>query len=230
MEQASELTFKALNERIDAIPDHPSMSAGLTKAERYGYTAALLAWALSFLCAKLIPNESWSLIATTFFLGIELAAIAVIVISKWPPRLPTFRADRDEYAEQLDHDLRHYAQLVDWIVRFPRDQIAAMSDYADMRQDRFREKQPLLLGSIEKLGALPVLVAVYAQLKVLHFEISWPEAAFFLFLAWLYWLCLISIGTRHRSQFFAIVLKRALAAKDQRDDPDNAPMSGQPAP
>lgn len=217
MEKASELTFKALNERIDAMPDHPSLSAGLSKAEKYGNAVALLAWALSFLSIKLISDKDWLLITSVLFLCVELGAVGVVVVSKWPPRLPGFRADRNEYAQQLDHDLAQHTQLIDWITRFPRDEIAALSDYAELRQERFRERQPLLLGSVEKLGVFPVLIAVYAQFKLLHFEISWPEAAFFLFLAWLYWLCLVNIGTRHRGQFFAAVLRRALVAKDQRD-------------
>lgn len=223
MEPTPELTFKALNERIDALPEHPSMTAGPSRTEKYGYAIALSAYALHLLSTKLIADKVWSLGIATFFAVVELAAVIAIFAAKWPPRLYGFRADRHEYAEQLDHDHTHYVALVQWIAGFPRDQIAALSDYAELRQERFRERQPLLLGSVEKLGVLPVLVAIYAQFKGLHFKITWVEALSLAFLAWVYWLCLISIGTRYRGQFYAIVLKRALIAKEQEAGPGNTP-------
>src|ERR1051325_2572704 len=57
MDQQAELTFKALNERIDAIPEHPSVAMGFSTKEKYGYAASLLAFALSLLFAKVLPDS-----------------------------------------------------------------------------------------------------------------------------------------------------------------------------
>ncbi|NII72997.1 hypothetical protein FHW84_001566 [Dyella sp. SG562] len=218
MDQQAELTFKALNERIDAIPEHPSVAMGFSTKEKYGYAASLLAFALSLLFAKVLPDSLYTLILACFLLFVELIAIAVVLVPKWPPRFPGLRSERIEYAEQLDGDFQHYEVLTAWVAQFPRDQIADMADYAEMRQERFREKQPLLVGGVEKLGALPVIIAIAAQFRAMHWppEISWQETVAYLVIAWLYWLCLISIGTRHRGRFLEIALKRALAIKDRQ--------------
>lgn len=218
MDQQTELTFKALNERIDGIPEHPSLAIGFSTREKYGQATSLLAVALFFFSMKVLPDTIYTLVIGCFLLLVELVAVAAILIPKWPPRLPNFRSERNEYAEQLDYDLEHYEALIAWIVQFPRERIADMADYAEMRQERFREKQPLLVGGIEKLGALPVLIAIAVQFKAMHWppEISWPEIVAYVLVAWLYWLCLISIGTRHRGRFLEIALKRALAIKDRQ--------------
>ena len=78
MEPTPGLTFKALNERIDALPEHPSMTVGPPKAEKYGYTIALSACALYFLSIKLIPDKVWSLVIATFFVVVELTAVIAI--------------------------------------------------------------------------------------------------------------------------------------------------------
>ena len=218
MEQPSKLTFKALNERIDEIPEHPSVVIGFSTREKLAHATVLLAVALSFLSMKLLPDKLYTLVIACFLLLVELIAVAFIVIPHWPLRFPSFRSERTEYAEQLDYDFEHYGALITWIVQFPRDQIADMADYAEMRQERFREKQPLLVGGVEKLGALPVLIAIATQVSGMHWPIGigWRELVIYMVVAWMYWLCLISIGTRHRGKFLEITLKRALVIKDKQ--------------
>lgn len=218
MEQPSCLTYKALNERIDRIPEHPFAVIGLTTREKRSYATALLAIALCFLSAKVLPDDQWYTVAITgFFFLVEMVAIIVALIPKWPPRFPGFRSDRNEYVEQLDHDFKHHLELIAWIAQFPREQIAQLADYAELRQERSRERQPLLVGGVEKLGILPVLIAAATQFKGMHWppELTWPEILLYLFATWLYWLCLISIATRHRGRVLEVALKRALVVKDK---------------
>ncbi|WP_343818600.1 hypothetical protein ISN75_15050 [Dyella marensis] len=219
MDQQAELTFKALNERIDQLPEHPSVAVGFSTKEKYGYATALLAIACYFLSIKALPDGRWYTLAiAASFVVVEVVAVAFAIASSWPLHLPSFKEERTEYAEQLDYDFGHYRDLIAWIVQFPRDEIAELADYAEMRQERFREKQPLLVGGVEKLGILPILIAIAAQFKGVHWppDISWPEIVIYLVLAWFYWLCLINIGTRHRGRSLEIALKRALAVKDRQ--------------
>lgn len=222
MEQTSKLTFKALNERIDETPQHPGVIIELSTREKYGSATVLLAVALFYLSIKVLPHdEVYTVVIACSLLLIELAATAAILIPAWPPRipsLPSIRSERTDYAEQLDFDFGHYKAMIAWILQFPRDQIADMADYAEMRQDRFREKQPLLVGGVEKLGALPIIVAIAAQFRSMQWppDISWREIVTYLVIAFFYWLCLINIGTRHRGRFLELVLKRALVLKDRQ--------------
>lgn len=218
MEQASKLTFKALNERVDEMHQHPSVTIELSIREKYGSATVLLTVALFYFSMKVLPDDKlYTVVIASFFLLIEVIAAAVTFIPRWPPRLPSFRAERAEYAEQLDYDLEQYDGLIAWILQFPRDHIEDLANYAEMRQERFRERQPLLIGAVDKLGAFPILIAIATQFGSMHWplEISWPLIIVYLVIAWLYWLCLISIGTRHRGKLLEVALKRALAIKDK---------------
>lgn len=218
MEQPSKLTFKALNDRVDEIPEHPSVAVEFSAREKHGYATVLLTVALFYLSTKVLPNDKlYTLVIAGFLLLVELIAAAIALIPKWPPRFPSFRIEQADHAEQLDYDFSHYSELIAWIVRFPRDQIAELADYAEMRQERFRERQPLLIGGIEKLGALPILIAIATQFSSMRWppDISWPQIGAYLIVAWLYWLCLVSVGTRHRGRLLEIALKRALVIKDK---------------
>jgi len=220
MEQPSELTYKALNEHIDGMKPHQSMSVKLSSKSKYGYGIALIAVVSGLVAMKLLPHDQWYTVAAAgLFLLVELIGIAVAVIAEWPLRLPGFKADRVEYAEQLDFEFVEYTNVIEWIVQHPRERIADLADYAELRQERFRERQPLLVGGIEKLGILPVLVAVYGQIKTTHWppNPSWLEILFYGLLAWFYWLCVVSISTRQRGSLLELVLKRALIAKDKLD-------------
>lgn len=220
MEQPSELTYKALNQHIDEMKPHQSMSVKLSSRGKHGYGIALVAVVSGLVAMKLLPHDQWYTVAVAiFFLVVEFIGIAVAVIAEWPLRLPGFKADRAEYAEQLDFEFVEYTNVIDWIVQHPRERIADLADYAELRQERFRERQPLLVGGIEKLGILPVLVAVYGQIKATHWppSPSWLEILFYGLLAWLYWLCVVSISTRQRGRLLELALKRALAVKDKMD-------------
>ncbi|MGO4701404.1 hypothetical protein [Dyella sp. 2RAB6] len=131
MDRPVTLTFKTLNECIDDIPEHPGVAVGLSTREKYGYAISLLAVALFFLSMKVLPDKLYTLVIACFLLLVELVAVAATLIPKWPPRFPSFRSERTEYAEQLDYDFAHYGGLISWITGFPRDQIADMADYAE---------------------------------------------------------------------------------------------------
>lgn len=65
---------------------------------------------------------------------------------------------------------------------------------------------------MDKLGALPIAIALFLQFKSFRWppDISWPEFFLGLVLAWMYWNCLLSIGLQFRAQAFQILLKRAM--------------------
>jgi hypothetical protein len=221
MEQEAELTFKALNERIDAIPDHPSVSLDLPTRARYGYAVAFLAFSLCLLAGKALPGDRlYTLIITILMLVIELVAIGLAVFYDLSLRMPGFRSERKDYAEQLDHDLQHHENLIVWVAGFPRERIALLSDYADLRNERFKEKQSLLTGGLDKLGMLPIVIAIYLQARTLHWplEMSPLEIGFCCFLALIYWVCLISVNARLRGQLYGSILKRALTVVDKRSE------------
>jgi hypothetical protein len=71
----------------------------------------------------------------------------------------------------------------------------------------------MLTGSIEKLGALPLFIALYIQFKDLHWppHPSWGEILLMFVLVFVYCACWLQINVRLRLQLYDILLKKALA-------------------
>ena len=69
----------------------------------------------------------------------------------------------------------------------------------------------MLTGSIEKLGALPIVVALYLQFKDMHWppHSSWVEIFLIFALVLGYWLSVMQIGVRLRLQLYETLLRKA---------------------
>jgi hypothetical protein len=78
--------------------------------------------------------------------------------------------------------------------------------------DRFRTKLPLLTGSLEKLGFLPLATALFLQFKDLNWpaNASWPQIFLIGALMFVYWLSMLQAGVRLRLELYDMLLKSAL--------------------
>lgn len=74
------------------------------------------------------------------------------------------------------------------------------------------EKLPMLTGNIEKLGALPVVIALCLQFKDTHWppHPSWLQIGLISALVFGYWLSVLQIGIRLRLQLYEMSLSKAL--------------------
>ncbi|MFC4764855.1 hypothetical protein [Dyella koreensis] len=223
MEQTG-LTFRALNDRIDALPEQPGASLQLSRKTQLAYSIGLMATVLGLLAAKLLPsNQLYTLAITLVMLIIELISFAIAIIPKFPPRLPGFQSERRECADELDFDMPHHLALVQWLSEFPSEELQKLADYANHRNERMKEKLPLLTGSLEKLGILPIVVALYIQFRGMHWppQLSWPEIFFSCVLILCYWTCMLQVSARLRVQLFESLLKKA-ATKAELREPQSA--------
>ena len=146
-----------------------------------------------------------------------LVEIAGLILSA-RATLPSIQAmipgrQRREVVSDMDFDMLHYQSVVAWLESFPRDRLQAMSDYAAHRLDRSRSKMPVFIGSIDKLGALPVLAAIAIQFKDASWplQISWWQIVLFGLLAFFYWMSVPLVNLRSRVELYDALLKRALA-------------------
>ena len=211
--EPQQLTFGALEQRIEAIPEHPSHRMPSNRRARWGNGIGMLAGLSGLILSKMLPPSPTLMIAAIVLLLIEIAAFVVA----WAGELPVFNLrpsrERVEYAETLDHDLPHHLELVDWMRGFPRERLQTMSAFASHRLDRFRSKLPLLTGSMEKLGFLPLATALFLQFKDLRWpvQLSWPEIVLIGALMFVYWLSMLQVGVRWRLELYDTLLKSALA-------------------
>lgn len=214
--EVSTLTFVSLDERIEALPEHPSYSVMPDRRARIGYAAVAVAGTLALALGKLQIANIWLALAIMALVAIEIGGLVLVVTSQLPSLKLTFSNQRREYAETLDFDMPHHQSVIAWLRLFPRERLEAMRDFAGHRIDRFRSKLPLLTGGIDKLGALPVLAALVIQFKDMHWppHPGWMQVILFGGLMFFYWLCMLVVGQRFRLELYDLLLKTALEADD----------------
>lgn len=205
------LTFSSLDARIEALPEHPSYS--LFSGGRVGCACglAMAAGVSALLLIKVFPASQLAAVAAVALMVVEIGAFAVALTATLPTLRPA--RERREFAEVLDHDLPHYQTLVAWIGEHSSEQRQAMAAFASHCLERFRSKLPLLTGSMESLGVLPLLGALYLQFKDMHWppHPSWSEIFLISGLMLFYWLSLLQIGVRWRLELYDALLKKSLA-------------------
>jgi len=204
------LTFSSLDARIESLPEHP---ASARPGGRVGWASAIaIAAAVSaLLLLKVFPGNPTAVVIALALMAVEMGAFAVAMTATLPTMHPA--RERQEYAEVLDHDLPHYQAIIAWIGQYPREQRQAMAAFASHRLERFRSKLPLLTGSMEGLGVLPLLGALFLQFKDMHWppHPSWPEVLLISGLMLFYWLSLLQISVRWRLELYDALLKKSLA-------------------
>lgn len=223
MEKAA-LTFAALNQRIDALPVHTSLQMAPARREKWGMIIGLSAGFAGLIAAKLMPSSVTGLVIASALGAVEIVALGIAVIPRRPWHWPSFAAQRREYADQLDFDQFEHDKLIVWLRGFEKSRLQAMTDYATHRSEQLKEKYPLLSGGLDKLGALPVAVALYLQFKDLRWppHPSWPEIILGILLVLIYWTSLQFASVRFRADLFVSLLTRALAPGTDAEPHDEA--------
>ena len=210
--ESQPLSFGALEQRIEHLPEHPAYRVSPSRRARWGNGIGMVAGLLGLILGKALPTSRTTLIATAVLLVVELVAFGVA----WTAELPTLNLrpsrERREYAEMLDHDMPHHVELVAWLRNFPRERREAMSAFAAHRLDRFRSKLPLWTGGMEKLGFLPLATALFVQFRDMQWPLrpNWPEIALVGALMLLYWVTLLQLSLRFRLELYDALLRKAL--------------------
>ncbi|MFC5435407.1 hypothetical protein ACFPME_02490 [Rhodanobacter umsongensis] len=207
------LTFAALNARIEALPEFPADQAIFPSQAKCGYALAAAGALFALLCVKLLPADAiCTVVLACIGVTVEAAGVVIVGISLIPKKWPTFANERRDFAEQLDFDLPHHLALVEWLRTFPREQRETLSEFVSHRHERMKEKLPMLTGSIERLGALPIVIALYLQFKNMHWppHPSWMEIFLIVVLVLAYWLSVTQVSVRLRLQLYEILLRKAL--------------------
>lgn len=179
-----------------------------------GLSAVAAGAVFGLLCVKLLPgNAVHTLVLAYIGLAAEVAGAVIVVISQIPNKWPTFTHERRNFAEQLDFDLPHHLALVEWLRTFPLDQRKTLGEFISYRHARMNERLPMLTGGIEKLGALPIVVALYLQFKDMRWppHPSWVEIFLIFVLVFGYWLSVTQISVRLRLQLYETLLSKAIS-------------------
>ncbi|WP_144899880.1 hypothetical protein [Luteimonas cucumeris] len=212
------LSFAELEKRIRAMPDGP---AAILDMPRWliPFTVAgvigVIAGLLPSLLIEFLEPQMWMVyvskaglwiavlgFAPEFFRGIAVVALGFL---RW----------KSDQVKQLDHDLVQFRGLIRWLVEFPRDLLEEHQRFARNVQNRLTSKLGLLAGSIDKLGAIPILLVLAIQLKT-YFDpgaVPYWQILVALFLAITYLIAWVGAHMRLRVQLYEVLLSEALAKK-----------------
>ena len=135
-----------------------------TKLDRYAILGAILSGALGAFCALLLRNQL-GLRLLQIGLVLEWLLVAAFLASNVRQAWLGYRHQHETFARELDQQLVQYNIIVDAIRRYPLPVIATHLRYVRDRKSVFVYRHGLISGGIDKLGILPVLVAMYLQLK-----------------------------------------------------------------
>lgn len=210
--EPQQLTFSALEKRIEETPQHPYYRISPSRRVRWGNGIGMVAGLLGLVIGKTLPASPAILVAASTLLVIEIAAFVVA----WTADLPALNLrpsrERREYAETLDYDMPHHLSLIEWLKAFPRERLESMGAFASHRLDRFRSKLPLFTGGMEKLGFLPIAAALFLQFKDMRWPLhpDWMEIALIGALMFIYWLSVLQLNLRFRLELYDALLKKAL--------------------
>ena len=80
--------------------------------------------------------------------------------------------DSQSGAAESERDFQGYRQIVTWLRGFPEDERQSRLIFAKSRAESWQTGASLVMDGLEKLGLLPVLVALYVQFKDVTW--SWP--------------------------------------------------------
>ena len=212
------LSFVELERRIRALPEGP-VAALNTPKWLYAFnavgTAGIVIGLLPSLLIKFLEPQMWMVRMAQF--GVWAAYLGcgpVILRSVWAIGRSMWRW-KPELGEQLDHDLAQFHTLIRWLVGFPKELLEEHQRFATNAQTRLAAKLGLLAGSIDKLGAIPIMAALALQLKSYFDPEGMPiwQIMLAIFLAITYLIAWVGAHMRLRVQLYETLLFEALAKK-----------------
>lgn len=135
---------------------------------------------------------------------------------------------RAKLVEQADHDLVEFRALRGWLQTFPREALEEHRHFARLSRDRLGSKLGLLTGGIERIGILPVLVAVFLLLREVDGlgieslrDVPFWQAVLGPFLVVTWCIGIVAVRMRLSYELYDLVLSDALDKADfgeQRTD------------
>jgi hypothetical protein len=209
------LSYTELERRIRALPDGPAkilnMPGWLLIPNVVGTLGMVLGLLPSLLILFLEPRMWMAYMARAgvwmAFLGYApglMRSMYVVAVSMWHWRI--------NQVAQLDHDLMQMRSLHTWLRRHPTEIVAEHLRFVQMVQMRLTAKLGFLAGGLDKLGVLPLLVALAIQLNVYADWSKVPQwqVILGLFAAITYLAAFIGSLMRLRLQLYEAVLAEAL--------------------
>ncbi len=113
-------------------------------------------------------KEAWSSVLAIVGIVLELCGMVLLTIRQVRDVLPDFVDARRNYAIAMDREFVQHEDVLAWLRGIPAHERERRLRYLESRLERFADRYPLLFGAVDKLGALPLLAAVFLQAQALQ--------------------------------------------------------------
>lgn len=160
---ADQLSFREFQSQYEAA--FPDSDQPASKGERYGLYAALSGIIIASVASIAAISTTLGQVVVLMGLCVEIAGVIVYSVSGFLRIKRGIKFDDRSGAQDLDRDYLGYQQIVRWLRQFPRDALKSRLVFTSSRADSWQRGTSLIMGGVEKLGFLPVIVALYLQFK-----------------------------------------------------------------
>ncbi|WDJ06721.1 hypothetical protein [Xanthomonas campestris] len=159
-----------------ADPSFPSLSVAIAHyaqvteqsragpVERWSLAIGLIGACVGILSGVLLDGKTGDYLAVAG-LAVELTGFLVYSALSFKREWPSFRRPYADHADQIEREFHHYQSIVASLRRFPLEQRRRREAFIRDRRTNMHDRLGLFTGGMEKLGFMPVLLALYLQLK-----------------------------------------------------------------
>ncbi|PTU32565.1 hypothetical protein [Stenotrophobium rhamnosiphilum] len=157
------LSFSAFDQRIaSCLPNDYRPLAN--KSEKIGILILLVGALTAAISTIYLPSK----IAAGFAiagLAIEISGGLLAIIAGSGKELKEMWNRRPIFAAQLDQESQGFNQIVAWLKAYPENELVEKLQFSRKRLEPLTKRSGFLLGGVERLGFLPVVVALYLQFR-----------------------------------------------------------------
>jgi len=210
------LTFPALNAALDdylARTDGPKAGPW----ERWSLIIGVAGAGLGMLLGSVLSGQA-GVIAALSGLAVEVLGLGTSTCLQIRRDWRQFWDARREHAREIEEGYTRYQQLVQQVRAFPLEQRRRRLRYIRDRRTTMHERLGLFTGGMERLGVLPLLVALYLQFKDWRWgnwnafaNITLVQGAFAFWILVAYALSWYLVHLRARVQAYELLLAEANA-------------------
>ncbi|ELQ13851.1 hypothetical protein [Xanthomonas translucens] len=132
--------------------------------ERWSLIIGLMGAGFGLLSGALLDGKA-ALVCTVTGLAIELLGFAVSAVLQVIREAPGFRHPYATHAQEMEQQFHHYQGIVTALRAFPLEHRRQRETFIRDRRTNMHERLGLFTGGMERLGVMPVLLALYLQFK-----------------------------------------------------------------
>ena len=161
-------SFTELDKRIEKIPDAPG--------EFVLFPKELMVWEFIGVCGTvlgLIPSllvlfftpAMWMVFAAKTGLVIMVIGYLPGFIYKCWGLIKGMWGWRERFISGSDHAFGYHREITEWLLQFPKEDLEDRMHFIRDVRVRMGDKLGLVIGSLEKLGMVPVIIVVITQIQ-----------------------------------------------------------------